>query len=334
MHRIKWRCGFLVLVLLLIAGPGIAADPSGLIASQGWRVPLKAGSGCTGGLQYDDGTFEDGYGFTSAALFGTYVMRFDFPSPGMTLKAVCVCWSKIATNATLFHGLDIWDASGPGGGPGTLIQHVAAANVSGIGTNPTFHRIELGAGVTLPTSSVYIGPTWFPSIDTNFFVCADENGSGTQPAYIGSGLSAPTSRLGTASIFPSYRALGIRAEADAPSGACIPSDTALCLNQGRFKVEATFQASGQPVGTAKVVKLTDETGYFWFFSSTNVEAVVKVLNGCGVNQRYWVFAGGLTNVQVTLTVTDTEDGSSKTYTNPINTSFKPIQDTGAFATCP
>ena len=36
----------------------------------------------------------------------------------------------------------------------------------------------------------------------------------------------------------------------------------------------------------------------WFFQAENVEAVVKVLNGCGINDRYWVFAGGLTDVKV------------------------------------
>ncbi|MGH9399710.1 MAG: hypothetical protein ACRD00_05035, partial [Thermoanaerobaculia bacterium] len=79
---------------------------------------------------------------------------------------------------------------------------------------------------------------------------------------------------------------------------------------------------------------TSDTGQFWFFSSSNVEIVVKVLNGCGVNTRYWVFAGGLTNVQVTLTVTDMSNSTMKTYINPLNTAFAPIQDTNAFATCP
>ena len=61
--------------------------------------------------------------------------------------------------------------------------------------------------------------------------------------------------------------------------------------------------------------------------------VVKVLNGCGVDSNYWVFAGGLTNVQVVMTVTDTQTGAVKTYTNPQGQSFLPIQDTLAFA-CP
>ncbi|MBW8877895.1 MAG: hypothetical protein JF614_23270 [Acidobacteria bacterium] len=114
---------------------------------------------------------------------------------------------------------------------------------------------------------------------------------------------------------------------------CTPTTTALCLNNGRFKVEATFN-TGTQSGQAQVVKLTDETGYLWFFSATNVEAVVKVLNACTFNQRFWVFAGGLTNVQVTLTVTDSKNGTVKTYNNPQGAAFQPILDTSAFATCP
>jgi len=62
--------------------------------------------------------------------------------------------------------------------------------------------------------------------------------------------------------------------------------------------------------------------------------IVKALDGCGLNSRFWVFAGGLTNVEVILTVTDTHNGAVKTYVNPMNTALAPIQDTSAFATCP
>jgi hypothetical protein len=116
-------------------------------------------------------------------------------------------------------------------------------------------------------------------------------------------------------------------------GTCVPGNTNLCLGAGgRFKVEATFDTGSQQ-GQAQAVKLTDETGYLWFFSATNVEMVVKVLDACSYNQRFWVFAGGLTNVRVTLTVTDTAKGTVKTYSNPQGAAFQPIQDTGAFATC-
>jgi hypothetical protein len=127
--------------------------------------------------------------------------------------------------------------------------------------------------------------------------------------------------------------LSLQCDGALPS--CTPSATALCLGtDARFKVEATFLTPGGQGGQAKVVKLTSETGYLWFFTDTNVEVVVKVLNACGFNQRYWVFTGGLTNVQVVLKVTDTQTGAVKTYTNPQNTKYVAIQDTSAFATCP
>lgn len=114
---------------------------------------------------------------------------------------------------------------------------------------------------------------------------------------------------------------------------CTPGATTLCLGAGgRFKVEAAFD-TGALQGAAQAVKLTDETGYLWFFSASNVEMVVKVLDACSYNQRFWIYAGGLTNVQVTLTVTDTTTGTVKTYSNPQGTAFQPIQDTNAFATC-
>ena len=119
----------------------------------------------------------------------------------------------------------------------------------------------------------------------------------------------------------------------APPG-CIPSDTTLCVGNGRFSVTATFDAGGGNAGPAHAVALTSDTGYLWFFADSNVEAVVKVLDGCGLNSKWWVFAGGLTNVAVTLTVTDTKTNTTKTYQNPAGTPFQPLQDTSAFATCP
>jgi subtilisin family serine protease len=115
---------------------------------------------------------------------------------------------------------------------------------------------------------------------------------------------------------------------------CAPSSTAMCLAGGRFKVEATYQTLAGLSGPAQAVKLTDDSGYLWFFGASNIEAVVKVLDGCGGGGgKYWVFAGGLTNVRTVITVTDTKTGATKTYTNPQDTAFQPIQDTAAFA-CP
>jgi hypothetical protein len=128
---------------------------------------------------------------------------------------------------------------------------------------------------------------------------------------------------------------GVPAPTPTPvAGSCVPGSTTLCLNGGRFRVQATFATPQGQSGNATAVPETTDTGTFWFFSATNVEAIVKVVSGCSFNQRYWVFAGGLTNVAVTVTVTDTRTGQVRTYTNPQGTPFAPIQDTNAFATCP
>jgi streptogramin lyase len=119
------------------------------------------------------------------------------------------------------------------------------------------------------------------------------------------------------------------------SPTCTPDAHTLCLNQGRFAVTATFQQSPEgPLTLANAVPLTDQSGYFWFFEPANVELIAKVLNGCSSNSAYWVFAAGLTNVGVTLTVTDLNTGDQKPYGSAAGTPFAPIQDTSAFSTCP
>lgn len=116
---------------------------------------------------------------------------------------------------------------------------------------------------------------------------------------------------------------------------CVPDPHTLCLNAGRFSVTAFYQLSPSgPSVEATAMPLTDATGYFWFFDSSNVELTVKILDGCAVNGYYWVFAAGLTNVGVTLTVTDLRTGEQQVYENPVGTPFAPIQDTAAFHTCP
>ena len=119
----------------------------------------------------------------------------------------------------------------------------------------------------------------------------------------------------------------------APAANCVANATTLCLNNGRFSVRTVWTAPGSGTGSGQAVALTGDTGYFWFFSPNNVEMVAKVVTGCPVNFRYWVFAGGLTNVNVVMTVTDTQTGTARTYTNPQGTAFLPVQDTNAFA-CP
>lgn len=104
------------------------------------------------------------------------------------------------------------------------------------------------------------------------------------------------------------------------------------LGGDRFQVVAEF-STADTSGTAGVVELTDDTAYMWFFEPDNVEAVVKILNGCEINGHYWVFASGLTDQAVKITITDTGTGTQKVFENEPGP-FQLIQDLEAFATCP
>ncbi len=118
--------------------------------------------------------------------------------------------------------------------------------------------------------------------------------------------------------------------------------TKLCLDNNRFTLTLDFKAAGGQQGAAQVAKERDgvlpagtpNSGAFWFFDAGNWEMLVKVLNGCGLNNNYWVFFAATTNVEFKLTVTDTQTNSTKQYTNPLNNAALPVQDINAFATCP
>ena len=104
-------------------------------------------------------------------------------------------------------------------------------------------------------------------------------------------------------------------------GTCQPDQTTLCLN-ARFKVQVTFQTSSATAvdqedaasaGNGTAIPMTGDTGAFWFFSPNNLELMVKVLDARAINGKFWVFFGGLSNVEYHITVTDLTTGNVKVY---------------------
>ena len=119
-----------------------------------------------------------------------------------------------------------------------------------------------------------------------------------------------------------------------PPPACQPGPATLCLVGGRFRAEVTWHdprggsGPGQVAGCAN-----DGSGLFWFFSPDNWELMLKVIDGCALNQRFWVFSAATTNVGYDLVVTDTSTGQAVHYVNPLGRVSPAITDTAAFATC-
>ena len=79
---------------------------------------------------------------------------------------------------------------------------------------------------------------------------------------------------------------------------------------------------------------TDDSANFWFLEPSNLEFLIKVVNGCGLNDRYWVFFAGTTDVEFTVNVTDARTGQQRSYINPLGQPANAVTDTQAFATCP
>lgn len=116
---------------------------------------------------------------------------------------------------------------------------------------------------------------------------------------------------------------------------CATTPTVMCLNQDRFRVIAQWRTKAGDEGFGRARPLTDDSGYFWFFNSANVELVTKLLDACPTQfDRFWFFAAGLTNVETILRVHDTATDTERVYQNAQEVAFAPIQDANAFDTCP
>jgi len=177
---------------------------------------------------------------------------------------------------------------------------------------------------------------FYPNLPRTFASRGDTRGFG-EPVPVPAGgslrlpgpLTAADPSGGLAALLPAEPATGVTTDAGTSGGACVPSDTALCLAGGRFRVEVEWQDFEGGSGPGRVHPLTGDTGAFWFFHESNLELFVKVLDARAVNGRWWVFYGSLSNVEFTLTVTDTETGTPRTYENPLRT-FASRGDTAAF----
>jgi len=114
------------------------------------------------------------------------------------------------------------------------------------------------------------------------------------------------------------------------STGCTANATTLCLNANRFQVQVSWKAANiGATGSGRAFPLTTDTGAFWFFTNGNLELVVKVVDGRAVNGKFWVFYGALSDVEYTITVTDTQTNAVRAYFNPQG-QLASIADTSAF----
>ena len=118
---------------------------------------------------------------------------------------------------------------------------------------------------------------------------------------------------------------------------CIKDGETLCLNGERFQVRLTWRDFANANGEGNVVDLadvtSDDSGLLFFFTASNWEMLVKVIDGCGFNDRFWVFAAATTDVEYELQVVDMLTGFEQVYVNPLGVASPAVTDIEAFATC-
>ncbi len=116
-------------------------------------------------------------------------------------------------------------------------------------------------------------------------------------------------------------------------GGCVATPTALCLAAERFRVEATFFAAQTGSGVARMVPLNANSGTMTFFSPQVSEVLIKVLDACSLNERFWVYGAAATDVGYDITVTDTVAGEHVVYSKLQGPPAAALTDSDAFATC-
>ncbi len=128
------------------------------------------------------------------------------------------------------------------------------------------------------------------------------------------------------------------ASASEPSGAlssspigCDRNQFTLCLLDGRYRASLSFDA-GDARDSARATTLSADGGYFWFFRPDNPEVLVKILDGCNINDRHWVFFTPATDVPFTLRIEDSWTGESELYDFD-GASAEAVRDTRAFESC-
>jgi ELWxxDGT repeat protein len=210
------------------------------------------------------------------------------------------------------HGIELWSSDGTEAGT-VLVRDIAQGEASGLSSSPNRAALAVAGGKVY--FSATDGTSGFELWESDGTAAGTRRVQDIAPGALSSHpaeLRAVANRL--------FFSAGDSLHGEEPwvlslESGCVPSALALCLG-GRFRVEADWRDFQGNQGRGKAVPLTADTGTFWFFDAANIEVILKVLDGRGVNGHHWVFYGALSSVQYNLTVTDTQNGAVRRYFNP------------------
>ncbi|MCP4658795.1 MAG: hypothetical protein GY856_25570 [bacterium] len=204
--------------------------------------------------------------------------------------------------------------------------------------------IDLGASKLLLNDSVVFASTTGGSHWQDLRFQSSEPLSGTVAVRVSSrDLAVPSNAMD--------RQVAVFTVDQTIPGPCEPNATTLCIDDepgdNRFQVTMswhTAQGGGQ-AGDATAIPLDSiglrRGGLLSFFEISNPEMLIKVLNGCDINNKFWVFGAPTTTLGYELTVVDTlaaVRGAPRsvyefTATNPDGTDAPTFSDVTTLDTC-
>ena len=132
-----------------------------------------------------------------------------------------------------------------------------------------------------------------------------------------------------ANPLPRVSAAGATPLAAGALTACEPGGPALTL-RGGYKVSMCYETYNGEVGDAKDWGLdSSQSGLLYFFERNNVEVLIKVLDGCGLNGHHWVFVAPVTDLAFNLYV-ESPDGQRWRHRNRLGVTADTRAETSAF----
>jgi hypothetical protein len=202
-----------------------------------------------------------------------------------------------------------------------------------IDSGSTWFEAEAGLGYSTRVASIAIDPTLPATVYAGGSggVFRSLDGGASWSGY-NAGLSDTNVQVlaldptAPANVYAGTASSGVFVNTFSASGGC--NIQTLCLVNGRFQVQVNWNYGGQ-ILPGQAAPATISAGNFWFLTPDNLELTIKILDGRGVNGSWWVFVGALSNVEYTITVTDTVTLRTRTYFNPQGR-LASIADTSAF----
>lgn len=114
-----------------------------------------------------------------------------------------------------------------------------------------------------------------------------------------------------------------------------PGDTSnnACLFDGAFEIETHWGFLAPDGGRTTLLAFSENTVLGHYGNPSNIEVVVKVLDGCSINAHFWVYIGTLTDKAQWIEVRDHQDPtrrSARMYFHPGDGPVGTLTDSRAF----